>query len=34
MSGIRFLRLHPDGKRIAFQAGEEHGEVWVIENLF
>jgi Tol biopolymer transport system component len=34
MNGIRFLRLHPDGKRIAFQGGETGGEVWVIENLF
>jgi Tol biopolymer transport system component len=34
MNGIRFLRLHPDGKRLAFQAGDRHGEVWVIENLF
>jgi Tol biopolymer transport system component len=34
MNGIRFLRLHPDGKRIAFQAGQPDGEVWVIENLF
>ena len=34
MNGIRFLRLHPDGKRIAFQGGETGGEVWVVENLF
>ena len=34
MNGIRFLRLHPDGRRIAFQAGQPDGEVWVIENLF
>jgi Tol biopolymer transport system component len=34
MNGIRFLRLHPDGKRIAFQGGENGGEVWVIQNLF
>lgn len=33
-NGIRFLRLHPDGRRIAFQGGEPEGEVWVIENLF
>jgi len=34
MNGVRFLRLHPDGRRIAFQAGQPDGEVWVIENLF
>ena len=34
MNGIRFMRLHPDGKRIAFQSGETDGEVWVIQNLF
>jgi Tol biopolymer transport system component len=33
-NGIRFLRLHPDGRRIAFQGGEAEGEVWAIENLF
>jgi Tol biopolymer transport system component len=33
-NGIRFLRLHPDGRRIAFQDGENDGDVWVIENLF
>ena len=26
------LRLHPDGRRIAFTAGVHHGEVWVMEN--
>ncbi len=34
MNGIRFLRLHPDGRRIAFEGGQAGGEVWVIENLF
>lgn len=34
MNSIRFMRLHPDGKRIAFQSGETDGEVWVIQNLF
>jgi len=34
MSGIRFLRVHPDGKRIAFQCGRTGGELWVIQNLF
>ena len=33
-NGIKFLRLHPDGRRIAFQSGDGKGEVWVIENLF
>jgi Tol biopolymer transport system component len=30
---IRSLRIHPDGKRIAFTAGEELTEVWVLENF-
>ena len=30
MNGIRFLRLHPDGKRMAFQAGQTDREVWVV----
>lgn len=34
MNSIRFMRMHPDGKRIAFQSGETDGEVWVIQNLF
>jgi Tol biopolymer transport system component len=34
MNGIRFLRLHPDGKRLAFQSGVTDGEVWVVQNLF
>jgi Tol biopolymer transport system component len=34
MNGIRFLRTHPDGKRLAFQGGEAGGAVWVIQNLF
>ena len=34
MNGVRFLRLHPDGKRLAFQSGVTDGEVWVIQNLF
>jgi Tol biopolymer transport system component len=29
----RFLRLHPDGRRVAFMAGEARGEVWVMEGL-
>ncbi len=31
---MRELRMHPDGKRIAFTAGSSaRGEVWVMENL-
>ena len=29
----RHLRFHPDGRRIAFDAGESKGEVWVMENF-
>jgi len=29
----RTLRLHPDGRRIAFMAGDARGEVWVMEGL-
>jgi hypothetical protein len=31
--GLRFLKLHPDGNRIAFVSGESRGEIWVVENL-
>jgi Tol biopolymer transport system component len=34
MKSMRTLRLHPDGRRIAFISGDSGGEVWVIENLF
>ncbi len=27
------IKLHPDGRRIAFMAGESRGEVWVMEGL-
>lgn len=27
------VRMHPDGRRIAFNAGEGKAEVWVMENL-
>ena len=27
------LRLHPDGRRIAFVSGENRGEIWAIEGL-
>jgi len=29
----RRLRLHPDGNRIAFNAGDAKGEIWMIQNL-
>ena len=31
--GLRFLTLSPDGRRLAFTAGERTSEVWVMENL-
>lgn len=33
MSSLRQVRLHPDGKRIVFVAGQPKGEVWVMENF-
>jgi Tol biopolymer transport system component len=33
MEGLRALRFHPDGQRIAFAAGEYSEEVWVLENF-
>lgn len=33
MDRIENLRLHPDGKRIAFVAGQYRAEVWVMENF-
>jgi len=33
MDGIRNLRIHPDGERIAFTAGQYKFEVWVMENF-
>jgi Tol biopolymer transport system component len=32
-TGLRFLTLSPDGRRLAFTAGERTSEVWVMENL-
>jgi Tol biopolymer transport system component len=29
----RFLRLSPDGRRIAFTAGNGRGEIWAMENI-
>ncbi len=33
MDGLRHLSLHPDGRRIAFTAGQQTSEVWMIENF-
>jgi Tol biopolymer transport system component len=33
MEGITDFSIHPDGKRIAFSAGQSKSEVWVIENF-
>ncbi|MCI0423810.1 MAG: hypothetical protein L0312_32125 [Acidobacteria bacterium] len=33
MDGLDDLRIHPDGMRIAFTAGQYKTEVWVMENL-
>ena len=33
MEGLSDLRIHPDGKRIAFTAGHHGREVWVLENF-
>jgi len=30
---VHQLRIHPDGRRIAFHAGEARGELWVMENF-
>jgi Tol biopolymer transport system component len=30
---LRNFRLHPDGRRIAFHAGQGGGEIWVMENF-
>ena len=32
MQGLRHLRVHPDGKRIVFDAGQIRHETWVLEN--
>jgi len=31
--GLSQLRIHPDGRRIAYRAGEGKAEVWVMENF-
>ncbi len=33
MNNLRFMRVHPDGRHIAFTAGERKSEVWVMENF-
>jgi hypothetical protein len=33
MDRIRPLRIHPDGRRVAFAAGWPAWEVWVMENF-
>ncbi len=38
LEGVRHLsyedpRLHPGGKRIAFRAGEDRGEIWVLDGV-
>jgi hypothetical protein len=30
---LREVRIHPDGQRIAFTAGEGQMEIWVLENF-
>lgn len=33
MKGLREIQLHPDGKRLAFTAGEPKAELWALENF-
>lgn len=33
MKGLRHLRVHPDGERIVFGAGQVQHETWVLENF-
>ena len=33
IEGVRELRVHPRGKRVAFTVGWPHLELWVIENF-
>lgn len=32
-AGLTYVRLHPDGRQIAYSAGTREEEVWVIENF-
>jgi tricorn protease-like protein len=34
MESLRELRVHPDGRRLAFTAGAGAAEVWVMDNLW
>lgn len=33
MALLRNLRIHPDGQRVAFNAGRSKAEIWVMENF-
>ena len=33
LEGLHSVALHPDGRRIAFVAGQSHNEIWALENL-
>jgi Tol biopolymer transport system component len=33
MDSLVDLRMHPDGRHVAFVAGRHRGEVWVMENF-
>jgi Tol biopolymer transport system component len=33
MQGLSSVTIHPDGKRVAFTAGQSKSEIWVMENL-
>ena len=33
VKGLRELRVHPDGKRVAMWAQEPGAEIWVLENF-
>ncbi|MBI4471903.1 MAG: PD40 domain-containing protein [Acidobacteria bacterium] len=33
MEGLSSLRIHPDGRRIAFSGGTNKNEIWVMENF-
>ena len=33
MEGLGYLRVHPDGRRIAFTAGTQRYDLWVMENF-
>lgn len=33
VSRMRLIRIHPDGRRIAFEGGRSGGEIWVMEDF-